>query len=66
MIKDPIESGSFAEECYDVNSVEELLDALLYKVADREELKRKHLTAMEWRRQIAQAIYWKYTNKKVV
>lgn len=65
-ITDEIESGTFAEECYDVNSVEELLDALLFKKADRDELKRKHLTASEWREQIAQAIYWKYVNKKEV
>ena len=50
-----IESGSFAEACYNQNSIRELEDALA-SAPDAVELETWGLTADEWREQIELAL----------
>jgi hypothetical protein len=50
-----IESGSFAEACFDMNSIEDLEDASIEN-ADETDMKTWGLTADEWLRQIKLAL----------
>ena len=46
-----IETGSFAEACYDTNTIQELKDSLKGP-ADKTDCKTWGISAGEWRRQI--------------
>lgn len=59
-----IESGSFAEACYDNNSIPELQAALKMRRADRIDMKEWNLSATEWRNQIKNALENKIADKK--
>ncbi len=50
-----VASGTFAEACYDQNSVTELTEALRGP-ADREDMRQWGLSACEWREQIELAL----------
>ena len=50
-----IESNTFAEACYDMNTIEELEDALK-GAADETDMKTWGITADEWRDQIELAL----------
>ena len=50
-----IKSGTFAEACYDMNSISEL-KVMYNNEADRTDMKNWNITADEWRENIALAI----------
>lgn len=47
-----IENGSFAEACYDSNTIKELIDALAQRGADKTDCKTWGITPTEWRSEI--------------
>lgn len=51
-----IEDGSFAEACYNQNSVAELEAIIARGFADQADCDEWNLTASEWRRQIELAL----------
>lgn len=57
-----IQSGTFAEACFDNNSIQELKNALLGS-ADRADMVAWNLTATEWKEQIALALNEKQMEK---
>lgn len=50
-----IENGTFAEACYNMNSIEELELALI-QTADENDMKQWSLTETEWRENIELAL----------
>jgi len=48
--------AGFAEACFDQNSTDELIDALLQRKADAHDLKDWNLTSEQWREAIAEAL----------
>ena len=50
-----IESGTFAEACYEMNSIEELY-SMLNNEADSSDMKEWRITADEWKANIQLAI----------
>ena len=53
---DRIENGSFAEACFDQNSIAELEDALAFVAADATDCNTWGISPGEWRRQITLAL----------
>jgi len=46
----------FAEACFDTNSVQELIEALLEQSADKEDCKQWGITPIQWRESIKRAL----------
>lgn len=57
-----IEPGTFAEACYEQNSISELR-AALYRDADQSDCEQWGLTPEQWREQIALALFEKASDK---
>lgn len=58
-----IETGSFAESCYDMNSIEELQEALQGD-ADKTDMQTWGIDANEWKSQIEMALKAKLEDRQ--
>lgn len=55
--KDDIETGSFAEACYDSNNIADMIEGLLEKKGDETDCKAWNLTPTQYRFELANALW---------